>query len=68
MKLKVRNGSVKALLKSGKDFVKTEMSEAEAKHIIDTGKTVRSVRADYPMCIDKIWFFQCEEEKKEEEI
>lgn len=39
-KLKNRNGRVNALLKSGDDFVKNNLSISVAQHIIDTGEMV----------------------------
>lgn len=37
-KLKNTNGRVNALLRTGKDFVKNNLSVSAAQHIIDTGK------------------------------
>ncbi len=59
-KLKVVNGRVKSLLRTGKDFVKNELSVSAAQHIIDTGKMVKSENAEYPICIDDKWFFEGE--------
>ena len=39
-KLKNVNGRVNALLRTGKDFVKNNLSVCAAEHIIDTGKLV----------------------------
>lgn len=36
-KLKNVNGRVNALLRTGKDFVKNNLSVSAAQHIIDTG-------------------------------
>ena len=36
-KLKNTNGRVNALLRTGKDFVKNNLSVSTAQHIIDTG-------------------------------
>lgn len=41
-KLKNVNGRVNALLRTGKDFVKNNLSVSAAQHIIDTGKLVES--------------------------
>lgn len=41
-KLKNINGRVNALLRTGKDFVKNNLSVSAAQHIIDTGKLVES--------------------------
>lgn len=51
-KLKNVNGRVNALLRTGKDFVKNNLSVSAAQHIIDTGKLVKSDNPDYPICID----------------
>ena len=51
-KLKNVNGRVNALLRTGKDFVKNNLSVSAAQHIIDTGKLVESDNPDYPICID----------------
>ena len=58
-KLKNTNGRVNALLRTGKDFVKNNLSVSAAQHIIDTGKLV-----DYPICIDNQWYFEGVEVKK----
>lgn len=57
-KLKNINGRVNSLLKSGKDYVKNSLSISAAQHIIDNGKMVKSDRPDYPICIDKKWYFE----------
>ena len=51
-KLKNVNSRVNALLRTGKDFVKNNLSVSAAQHIIDTGKLVESDNPDYPICID----------------
>lgn len=65
-KLKNSNGKVTTLLRTGKDFVKNDISVSAAQHIIDTGKMVESDKPDYPICIDNLWYFEGEEivEKK----
>ena len=40
-KLKNVNGRVNALLRTGKDFVKNNLSVSAAQHIIDTGYQCR---------------------------
>ena len=40
-KLKTVNGRVDALLESGKDLVKTEMSASAAQHILDTSRHIK---------------------------
>lgn len=57
-KLKNVNGKVNCLLRTGKDFVKNNISVSAAQHIIDTGKMVESENPDYPICIDNKWFFE----------
>lgn len=59
-KLKNTNGRVNALLRTGKDFVKNNLSVSAAQHIIDTGKLVESDNPDYPICIDNQWYFEGE--------
>ena len=66
-KLKNINGRVNALLKSGDDFVKNNLSISAAQHIIDTGEKVKSDRPDYPICISGWWYFEGEEMKKASE-
>lgn len=48
-KLKNTNGRVNALLRTGKDFVKNNLSVSAAQHIIDTGKLVESDNPDYTL-------------------
>lgn len=63
-KLKNVNGKVTCLLRTGKDFVRHNLSVSAAQHIIDTGKMVDSKNLDYPICIDDKWFFEGEEIKE----
>lgn len=67
-KLKNINGKVKALLHTGKDFVTDILAVSAAQHIIDSGNLVESDKPDYPICVDKTWYFEGEplEEKVEE--
>lgn len=60
-KLKNVNGRVNCLLRTGKDFVKNNLSVSAAQHIIDSGKKVESDKPDYPICVDKEWYFEGEE-------
>lgn len=62
-KLKNINGRVTALLRTGKDFVKNDLSVSAAQHIIDTGKPVESDKPEYPICVDNQWYFEGEEVK-----
>lgn len=57
-RLKVNNGKVKYLLKTGNDFSASEMPVSYAWHIIDCGEQVVSDRQDYPICIDGSWYFE----------
>ena len=57
-KLKNVNGRVNCLLRTGKDFVKNNLSVSAAQHIIDIGKLVESSNPDYPICVDNQWFFE----------
>ena len=63
-KLKNVNGRVNTLLRSGKDFVKSNPSVSAAQHIIDSGKLVESDNPDYPICIDNQWYFEGVEVKR----
>lgn len=63
-KLKNVNGRVDALLRTGKDFVKNNLSVSAAQHIINTGKLVESDNPEYPICVDKQWYFEGEEVKE----
>lgn len=62
-KLKTTNGRVNFLLRTGKDFVRNNMSTSAAQHIIDTGELVDSDKPDYPICVSGKWYFECEEVK-----
>lgn len=63
-KLKTVNGRVEALLESGKDLVKTEMSASAAQHIIDNGHLVDSALEGYPIHTKDGWYFASEEIKR----
>lgn len=62
-KLKNNNGKVTAMLRTGKDLVKNELSVSVAQHIIDTGKQVKSDIPGFPICVDNLWYFEGEEVK-----
>ena len=66
-KLKINNGRVNALLKTGEDFVQNNMSINTIDHIMTTGKLIPSDRSDYPICIDGQWYFEGEEVKEPKE-
>lgn len=63
-KLKIDNGRVNALLKTGEDFVRNNLSVNTVEHIMSTGKMTESEREDYPICIDNKWYFEGEEVKE----
>lgn len=63
-KLKTANGKVEFLLKTGKDFVRNQMTIASAQHIIDTGELVESDKPEYPICVGNQWYFEGTEVKK----
>lgn len=63
-KLKTVNGRVDALLKSGKDLVKTEMSASAAQHILDTSRHIKSEIDGYPIHTEDGWYFAGEEIKR----
>nr|DAX21580.1 MAG TPA: hypothetical protein [Caudoviricetes sp.] len=63
-KLKNVNGRVNSLLRTGNDFVKNSLSVSAAQHIIDTGTIVESDKPDYPICVDKKWYFEGTEIKE----
>ena len=54
-------GKVNYILRTGKDFVKSQMNTMAAQHIIDTGKRTETVSPDYPIAINDNWFFEGEE-------
>jgi hypothetical protein len=63
-KLKTVNGRVDALLESGKDLVKTEMSASAAQHILDTSRHIKSEIEGYPIHTEDGWYFAGEEIKR----
>ena len=64
-RLKNTNGRVNALLRAGKDLVKTNLSVSEAQRIIDAGESIESAVPNYPICIDNTWFFEGVEIKED---
>lgn len=66
-KLKNANGRVNSLLKTGNDYVKNSLSISAAQHIIDSGETVKSNKPEYPICVDRKWYFEGEEVKTKED-
>lgn len=67
-KLKINNGRVNALLKTGEDFVQNNISINTVDHIMSTGKIIPSDRPDYPICIDGQWYFEGEEVKEPKKV
>lgn len=63
-KLKTVNGRVDALLESGKDLVKTEMSASAVQHILDTSRHIKSEIEGYPIHTEDGWYFAGEEIKR----
>ena len=51
------NGNINALLRTGKDFVKTELSLRAVDRLIAAGELVDSDRPDYPIHVGK-WYFE----------
>lgn len=65
-KLRNINGKVNALLRTGKNFVKTCLSVSAAQHIIDTGKMKKSNIKGYPINVGDKWYFEGDIIKKVE--
>lgn len=65
-KLRNINGKVNALLRTGKNFVKTCRSVSAAQHIIDTGKMKKSNIKGYPINVGDKWYFEGDIIKKVE--
>lgn len=57
-KLKIVNGRVNCLLRTGNDFVKDSMPVSAAQKIIDEGNMINSTIPHYPICINDEWFFE----------
>ena len=51
------NGKVNALLKTGNDFVKTELNCTTAEKIVNGGKSVESNIPGYPIHVDN-WYLE----------
>lgn len=58
-KLKSENGKVKALLRTGKDFVADTLTVSAAQHIIDSNPVVESDKEGYPIHAGE-WYFEGE--------
>lgn len=57
-KLKSVNGRVNTLLRTGKDFVRNNLSTSAAQHIINCDELVESDKPEYPICVDNKWYFE----------
>lgn len=64
-KLKNENGKVKALLRTGKDFVADTLTVSAAQHIIGSNPITENDKEGYPIHAGE-WYFEGEaiEEKK----
>lgn len=66
IKLDVKENKVAALLRSGKDFVSTDLNEMTAQRIISEGKVKESDIEGYPIGVNDEWFFAGEFVKADE--
>lgn len=66
-KLKSNNGQVNALLRAGKDLVKTKLDEKVAQSVINKGHILESDVAGYPIKVGDKWYFEGEQIVEEEE-
>lgn len=66
MKLKnIDNGTVKFIMRVGKDFVKSSMPIKNAEKIIEEGKISKSNKhKGFNICVDDKYFFATESETK----
>lgn len=62
--LKNKNGNVIFIMRTGKDFVKSQMPIASAQNIVNNGKKLKSDVKGYPINIDNKWYFEGEVVKK----
>lgn len=61
------NGKINALLRTGKDFVKSELSLATVNQLIATGELVDSDRPDYPIHVGE-WYFEGDRVEETDEV
>lgn len=59
-KLKVSDGVVNALMRSGKDLVKTTLKASVAQEILNKGETTDATIESYGVCVDDTWYFETE--------
>lgn len=65
IKLDVKEGKVAALLKTGDDFVSTNLNDMTAQNMIHSGKVQKSDNPDYPILVNGEWYFAGEIEVEE---
>ena len=63
-KLKVVDGKVNTLLKTGNDFVRTSLSEETANSVLKGAKVSEGIEG-YPICVNDEWFFEVEETEEQ---
>ena len=59
-KLKVSEGVVKALLKSGNDLVRTTLKASVAQEILNKGEATDANIESFGVCVDDTWYFETE--------
>lgn len=64
MKIKRKNGKVTFLMRTGKDFVRSQMTIGFAQEIVNKGKKV--IEKDGQIIVDDTYFFPSESEPKTE--
>lgn len=58
MKLKSNNGMVEYIMATGKDFVKSQISESAALQMIANGETkTTTTHKGFPLCVDGKYYF-----------
>ena len=56
--LKVANGKVNFLMRTGNDKVKSSMLVAKANRLLATAKEVTEIEGEYPISVDDTYFFE----------
>lgn len=59
-RLKNKNGNVAFLMRTGRDFVRSQMPIVSAQHIVNDGKLFKSDVEGYPININNKWYFEGE--------
>ena len=55
------------IMKAGKDFVRSQMTEEFAKTLLENGKRTESEEfKDFPICIDKTYYFRKEQTSEQQ--